>query len=208
MADTLLTSVLERLVNGYLALDPEVATELVELEGKCLRLDCTLPSFTLFCLPRANAIDFATEYAGTADCRVRASAVSLVRLARSDQPTALLANGEVSIDGDNRVVQRLAEVLKQLEVDWEEQLSKLVGDFAAHRIGGVARDAAQWGGRAAESLRRDTSEYLQEDSGVLPTRLEIERFVTEVDELRLATARLEARIKRLERQLPARGVGA
>ncbi|MGF1642809.1 MAG: SCP2 domain-containing protein [Thiotrichales bacterium] len=202
MADDFLTSTLERLVTGYLALDPETAIQFGELEGRVLRIDCTFPPLSLCCLPRSGAIAFSTRHEGEVDCRVRGSAAALLRLARTEQPTTLLASGEVAIDGDSRMVQRFADLLKQLEIDWEELLSKVVGDFAAHRIGGVARDLQTWGGRSAESLRRDTTEYLQEESGLLPTRLEIERFIAEVDELRLAAARLEARLKRLERQLP------
>ena len=44
----------------------------------------------------------------------------------------------------------------------------------------------------------DTSEYLREESGVLPTRVEIEAFMEEIDQFRSDVDRLEARIRRSE----------
>ncbi len=201
MADDLLTAALERFVNRYLALDPEIAARLGEFEGKCLHFDCTLPPLSLNCLPRAGAMTLASHCEREPDCRVSGSAFALARLARTDQPTPLLASGEVTIEGDSRLVQRFADVLKQLEVDWEEQASRVLGDFAAHRLGNAVRAFQRWAAGAGESLRRDTTEYLQEESGVLPAPSEIESFIANVDELRLAADRLEARIKRLERVL-------
>jgi ubiquinone biosynthesis protein UbiJ len=51
----------------------------------------------------------------------------------------------------------------------------------------------------------DIQEYLQEEAGLLPTRYEIEAFLSLVDILRDDMERVEARIERLTRQIEGSG---
>ena len=44
------------------------------------------------------------------------------------------------------------------------------------------------------------SEYLQEESRILPTKVELDRFMSDVDGLDANVQRLEARIQRLMNQ--------
>ena len=53
------------------------------------------------------------------------------------------------------------------------------------------------------SRKSPTPALVQEESGILPTEVEIERFIQEVDVLRDDVERLEARLRRLEARNPA-----
>ena len=86
-----------------------------------------------------------------------------------------------------------------IDIDWEEQLSRLSGDVLAHRLGTMVRGALDWGRRAKQSLERDVAEYLREETGLNPRQDEVESFVAGVDVLREAVDRLEARLERLAR---------
>ncbi len=197
----LLLDTLEALFNRYLALDPEVADQLGELDGRCLEFDLSTPRLTLYVLPRAGAIDLRARCERAPDCVVRGSALALYRMVRSPNPAELLSRGEVEILGESHVLQRFADILKQLEIDWEELASKVVGDFAAHRLGSAARGLRRWLADSLEALRLDTREYLQEEAELLPTRDEVQDFVAAVDRLREDLDRLAARVRRLERRL-------
>jgi ubiquinone biosynthesis protein UbiJ len=50
-------------------------------------------------------------------------------------------------------------------------------------------------------LGQDFTEYLQEEGRLLPSRYELESFLTEVDRLRDDGERLAARVNRLRRHL-------
>ena len=50
---------------------------------------------------------------------------------------------------------------------------------------------------ARETIHENIREYLQEESGTLPSRYEVERFTRKVDALRDDVERLEARLNRL-----------
>ena len=85
--------------------------------------------------------------------------------------------------------------------DWEEQLSHLVGDAAAHQVGNLVRDTLQWGAKSVDTLGRDLTEYLQEESRQLPQRDEVNKFLAAVDVLRNDVERLDARVKRLQARI-------
>lgn len=199
MLNPTLLGLIETAVNRYLALDPEISVQLGELEGKIICFELTTPAMTLYCKPHVEALDLLLETEESVDCTIKGSAMDLLKMMRSDEPAQSLSNGEIEITGDSRIAQRFSDILKDVEIDWEELISKVTGDFAAHRIGGLVGQMKSWFGNTTTALRMDSTEYLQEESGVLPTRPEIERFMNNVDELRSDVDRLEARIRRLEK---------
>ena len=68
----------------------------------------------------------------------------------------------------------------------------------AHRVGNSIRNLTNWGKKTVDSLGKDVSEYLQEESRQIPSQHEIKDYLTNVDEIRLAADRVEARIKQLQ----------
>jgi ubiquinone biosynthesis protein UbiJ len=108
-----------------------------------------------------------------------------------------LFSGEVEIGGDVETGQDFKAVLDALDIDWEEQLARYTGDVVAHQAGNAARGAGRWLDQARLTVEQDLSEYLQEELRVVPTRIEIENLVEEIDRLALDAERLEARLKRL-----------
>lgn len=193
---------LEQVFNQYLALDREMSDQFAELEDKCLCFDISLPELRFYCFPRAGALTLQSECGLEADCTIKGSAMALYQMIRREDAAQSLSSGEVEILGDSRIAQRFSDILKSVEIDWEELTSNLVGDFAAHKMGDAARDLKGWLDEALTALRINTSEHLQEESGVLPTRVEIEAFMAEVDRFRTDVDRLDARIRRLENTPP------
>ncbi len=193
-------NLVEQAFNKYLALDPEMSGQFAELEGKCLCFDISQPSLKLYCLPRNRAITLQRDFELEPDCTIKGSAMALYEMIRREDTAQSLSSGDVEILGDSRVAQRFSDILKSVEIDWEELTSKVVGDFAAHKVGNVARGFKGWFDEALSALQMDTSEYLREESGVLPTRVEIDAFMEEIDQFRSDVDRLEARIQRTERK--------
>lgn len=202
-ATPVLLNLVEASINRYLALDPEISSQLGELEGKVIAFELTSPETCIYCLPEAQKVTLQTHAEFEANCTLQGSALSLLKMIRSTEPTALLNSGEIKILGESRVAQRFSDILKSVEIDWEELLSQVVGDFAAHRIGNQVSSVQHWLSQALESMRLDSTEYLQEESGILPTAIEVNHFTEETETFRSDVDRLEARIKRLEKALNA-----
>ena len=191
---------LEITLNRYLSLDPETLSRLAGMTGKLIAVELRGVGITLYMAPHSGGIQLLREFDGSADAVISGTPLALARVGIGEERGLLFA-GEVEIRGDVTLGQRFESVLRELDIDWEEQLSHLVGDAAAHQVGNLVRDALQWGAKSADTFGRDLTEYLQEESRQLPQRDEVNKFLAAVDVLRNDVERLEARVKRLQARI-------
>jgi len=105
----------------------------------------------------------------------------------------------VRISGSAEFADTLGFVLRNLRWDYEEDLSKTVGDIAANRIAGLVNGVAAWQRQAATNLAENLAEYFTEEQATLAKPAEVSAFVANVDGLRDDLARLEKRFSRLPR---------
>ena len=108
-----------------------------------------------------------------------------------------MRSGSVHIEGDAEAAQAFRDLLKAAQPDLEEELARVVGDVAAHQMSNAARGALQFGRRMVDTFAQNLSEFLQEESRDVVTRIEVDEFVTAVDKLREAVDRAEARLNNL-----------
>jgi len=133
----------------------------------------------------------------SADATLSGTPGALARLAATGDESLLRARS-VRITGDPLVARDFGELISLAAPDFEEELSRIVGDVAARQAGKLFRGLREWGMDSADRLSRTLAEYLQEESRDLPTRHEVEAFLDEVDTVAGDVARLEARLRRLE----------
>jgi len=189
---------LETAVNQVLRLDPEAQTRLRPLTGRVLRIELAGTEIVLRAYFSERGVSLSIPGADDPqpDASVRLSPSAALSLARSRGENAQ----GVEFRGDVGVVHSVRRLVSQLELDWEEQLSRLTGDIVAHQVGQVVRGLTGWFGHAGRSMEQNVAEYLTEESRQLPARAEVEAFLDDVDRLRAAADRLSARLDRLERE--------
>ncbi len=137
--------------------------------------------------------------AGTApDVTVRLTPGLLLRLAARDET----AWREIEVSGDTDFASVINHVARNLRWDVEEDLSRVFGDVAAHRMAESGRILRRWGEQAAGNTGRSFAEYWTEENPLIASAHDLDQFNREVDRLRDDAARLE---KRLERLLDRRG---
>lgn len=194
--------VLQDSVNRFLALDPEGAERLSAMQGQVLLIELLGLETRLFIVPGRRSLQLFSAYDAEPDCTVRGTPVALLRLALGQRREEQLFSGDIEIIGDNHSAQRLSDVFKHLDVDWEELLTQVVGERLAHQISSQARSGGHWLQRAAERLTHEMRNYLYEDGKLLPTNHELQQFLIDVDHYRDAVERLAVRIERLTSRLP------
>ncbi|WP_454256375.1 ubiquinone biosynthesis accessory factor UbiJ [Pseudomonas sp. Marseille-Q8238] len=200
---TLITGLLagvELGLNRVLAMDSTALPRLARLEGKVIAIDCQTPAVQLFLLPSGEGLQLASQW-GDADCTLRAPASSLLRLALAKDKTAILHRPEVELNGDSAVLLELAAILQDLELDWEYELSRWLGPVGSQLLGGHLRSRAQWAGDGLGSLRHNLADYLSEETRSLVGQREADARFAELDQLKLALDRLDARIEHLARKV-------
>ena len=168
-----------------------------QLEARALSLVLEGTPVTLFFRVADGCIAIDTRDAGEADATLSGSPISLLSLVGPGAEDRLRGSS-IRIAGDAEVAQRFRDLLQHAQPDFEEELSRVVGDVAAHQVANVCRGFFGWGRKAADSFSTNVAEYLQEEGRDVPTRVEVEEFLEAVDQLREATDRLDARLSRAE----------
>ncbi|HEY4731724.1 MAG TPA: SCP2 sterol-binding domain-containing protein [Gammaproteobacteria bacterium] len=192
---------LEAALNAYLKLDPMALGRLSRLAGKVIAIELRGLNIIFYLLPDKTGISVRGAVGASPDTTLRGTPWSLMRLGLAKNQQGLLFSGEVDIFGDMETGQRFKEILDAMDIDWEEQLSKVVSDVVAHKVGNVVRGIQDWSTQAIDSLNADITEYMQEESQLLPRREEVDEFLSSVDTLRADVDRLEKRVARLRQNL-------
>jgi ubiquinone biosynthesis accessory factor UbiJ len=195
-----LTATLEQLLNRGLPRSPRARALCAELAGKSLAVE--IPGLARVRVSSNGVTLGIARGTGPADATLIGGVLALAALA-GDEPQAVVQRGDVAISGDAQVAERFRELGRLLRPDFEEELSLLVGDVAAHRLGRLARGVLRLPRRAARTALVNLAEYLGHERGDLVPRREGEQFLRGVDSLREDVDRLEARL-----ELLARGRGA
>jgi ubiquinone biosynthesis protein UbiJ len=184
---------LESVLNRNIAGSAAARRLCKQLDGKVLALHITGLPLSVFFRSEGERMSVETTNTGAPAASLSGTPLALLRLA-GPAPEAAIRGGAIHIQGDAEVAQAFSELLKQAQPDLEEELSRVIGDVAAHQVGNVARSALGFGRRAVATFTQNLAEYLQEEGRDLPTRTEADEFVAAVDKLRDDVARLEARL--------------
>ncbi len=195
---------LETAINQSLRLDPETWRKLDGLGGRLAAIELRGLDLTVYVRVTANGLRLAWRSDEGPQTVLKGTPLALLKMALAGDAQQGLPE-ELEIAGDVETARRFQDLLAGLDIDWEEQLARLIGDVAAHETGRALRTLHAWCRQTAAELEQDAVEYLREEQAVLPYRDEVEDFLAAVDTLRDDVERLEQRIRRLQRLLPDRG---
>jgi ubiquinone biosynthesis protein UbiJ len=121
----------------------------------------------------------------------------------SDVFSAFVAGGQdaaaqhVKVSGDVDLAHAMSKLAGQLRWEFEEDLSKLVGDAMAHRIVQAAKKANTYGQAAVKDVGGSIFEYLVHEKPTLVQRDELTHYKNNLRQLRDDVERIEKRIERL-----------
>lgn len=187
---------LNKLVSKTLQLDPESAEKLIPLAGKVLAVEWTALNLCLYVYVLTTGVRFSFKYSGTPDTTLTSSTpIAFIRLLT--QPGVKGPLTDISIQGDPHFAQEFQAIFSNLDIDWEEQLSKFIGDNNAVHFSKVGKQLQGWLSETRASLQSNTTEFLQQETAQLPPRAAVEDFLREVDHVRNDVERAIVRIKQL-----------
>lgn len=194
----MLLAALEAALNRNIAASSAARGLCTRLTGKSLRLQ--LAGLPLEFVLRSDGERIQLQYsraASVTDASLSGSPLGLLSLA-GKQATST-SGSSVRIEGDAEVAQGFSELLTQARPDIEEELSRVVGDVAAHQLGNTVRSLFGFGKRIGDTFLQNVGEYLSEEGRDVPSRTEAEEFSRDVDTLRDDVERLQARLTAVER---------
>lgn len=196
-------SLLERALNDALRYDPATRQRLAQHKGRVLAIECLQPPVNAYFLFTADGVEIYDTCETTIDGTIRAGALGLLRQLASATPDIAPAGSGIEVAGDTRFVQELVKIARDVDIDWEEPLARILGDVAARQVGELLRGAAGFLKRAATSLQRDSGDFLRHELAMFPPKHAMREFLRDVDDLRLDTDRAQARIQALRARIDA-----
>jgi len=168
--------------------------------GKVVCFDFVLTKANLLILEDGSLALAGTNYnnkSASPEATIHLPPSLALRIMSGDESAKML----IKIEGDTHFATELSKVLQNMRWDIEDDLSKIVGDIGAFKIGEVSKKTfagiKQQSINAAEML----SEYWQEEKQMLAKKRHVEQFNAEVDTLRSDVARFEKRLAKLTKSL-------
>lgn len=159
--------------------------------GKSVKFNIALLHTTLVILENGSlAIAGETNFP---DATITISPSLLLRLVAKDEAAKL----QIKIEGDTDLATALAKALSYMRWDYEDDLSKVVGDVPAYKISELGRHTASAMKETSANITDMLSEYWQEEKPMIAKKRHIEQFNTDVDTLRADVERLEKRLNKL-----------
>ena len=167
-----------------------------KLSGTVVAIRVRNTALAAYFVVNDEALDLVTSSADEPDVVITGSIITLARMA-GQSGEAAIRDGSLDLTGDAETAGEFQQLLAFAKPDVEEELSGIVGDVTAHRLGEIARGVGRWGRDARSTMGANIREYLQEESRDAPSRYEVDTFSSNVSTLRDDVDRVEARLNRL-----------
>ena len=191
-------ALLESSINRYLSLDPSIQNSVDALENKSVTLRLKEFSFPLFFKIDNGRIKVLVDIQTETDVSLSTTVPTLVRMTLSNDGDESVLGSELEMSGNMDVGRHFRSIFRNVDIDWEEVISRRTGDVIAHKLGNGVRQLNRWLGNTRQTFQKDITEYLQEESAQLPSGVEVSSYVDSVDEIRTAVERAEAKLKFLK----------
>lgn len=199
----MLKPLLTRLLNHLIQQNSWAKPHLAKFGGKTVRFSIPPVSADLTIL-EDGGMAVAGESA-LPDASIILPLPVAMRLLAKDNAAASLA----SLEGDTELAAALAKILRDLSWDYEEDLSRLIGDIPAHQLAEFGRKAVSEVRSQSLNVAQMASEYLQEEQPMLAKKMRVVQFNQGVDTLREDIERLAKRIEKLSVQVSSQsGTGS
>lgn len=102
--------------------------------------------------------------------------------------------GALRVDGDVMLAAAVGEIAQHLRWDVEEDLSRVLGDRVAHRVGEAAREGARQADDLRGRVETGVRQFLVDEDRQLVARADMEALTGAIASLEAVVGRLEARL--------------
>lgn len=188
-------------INAYLKLDPESQKRLQKLRGKVITLEL-LPFHLVFqCFFKESGLEIAADETLPAETKISGTPLQLCGVMLTKENRNHFFADDVAITGDAALGQQVIELFDDLQIDWEEHMSRFIGDVPAYHIGRFVSQVGNWFQNTEKSFAQDVTDYIHEEVKWFPSREALTDFFNEVDTLRMDVDRIAAKINNLQTYL-------
>lgn len=186
----------EFVVNQALALNLKGNNVLAPLEQKTLTIVLTELGFPLSFSINERKI-LVTSLLERSDCTIKTSGKTLLELKKEKQITALIKQEKLDVQGDIKVAQLFANIAESLDIDWQSEIAKHIGDIPVYKLSQLGKSLTEKFTFAAQQIQADASEWLVHEKRLVLTASQLHSFSQQVSEVSRQTDTLSEHIQRL-----------
>ena len=107
-------------------------------------------------------------------------------------------DGDLRIQGNAQALMTLHKVMENFEFDWEGLLADHIGDLAAASLARLLRIQWEWSKECSTKARIQLVSHLQSNSQLLPSKVEFDHHVDELERFGTQLDRFEAKLKQFK----------
>ena len=164
-----------------------------ELDGRLVAIRVRDTSLATYFAFDQGQLELTSESSGEPDVIVSGSILALGSMMQGKGARSI-REGDVDLSGDAATAQRFQRLLELARPDPEEEMSRFIGDAAAHQLSNLATGFANWASEARHTMGENLRDYFQEERRDLPSRYEFDAFSKDIGDLRDDVDRLIARV--------------
>lgn len=202
MHPQLFCSVVESIANQALAMSPASTPLLDKLSEASLLVELAELGFPLmFRQHHQKLLITSPDDSSNADCSLHTSLSTLNELRSEYQLTELIKQEKLDIQGDLKVAQQFAAIAESIDIDWQAELEKHIGDIATYKLFSIGKKVAKKAEFVKTQISSDASEYLVYEQKLVVPQPEIQRFADGVSAVTHQLSQAEQKIQQLQQRL-------
>lgn len=195
----MLFSLLEFASNKALEYDSASLARLQKLQGKTMTLHIKKIDQSITLTSQAEGLEFTSQAPEKVDVVLSTTIGAMIKISRDGLENAELESGELEMSGDPIIGQRFAQVIADLNIDWETMLAEKIGEAPARTVSMVASHTKEFAQESRSKLHEFVEHLIKEDMQLVASKTDVTSFLDGVDDLRADVDRLAARLDRLVR---------
>ena len=193
MLETFLSgSVLARLINSALRLDPAARDKLAALNGRRISLDLGWGAQPWLIEIHGGELQFSDDHATLCDVRLSGNLSGFLQLFKKPTNSSTPPRGKLYIEGDLHAAQQFQRVMADLAPDFDAVFRERFGDRLGAFLADAARRLQAHGEAGKAAIEAKLRAFLTENG--CATRADAADFARRVQALTARLARLETRL--------------
>ncbi len=185
--------------NHLLGMDLQALKHCEDLQGHIIAIHLTDLEKTVYFHPGSWGIRLSIQQPTKAvDATIRGRLVALINLSQNNAELGTSSQEHLEIIGNTSVAQQFQKVLTELNINWEQQLSRLTGENAASGIAKGIKETHQWILEGIKSTVDSSCNSLQKENTFSPTFADFQHFSQGVTEVTKSVDRIEALLNHLQ----------
>ncbi|HDN2511457.1 TPA: SCP2 domain-containing protein [Providencia rettgeri] len=195
---SLITAMMETSLNHMLFKEKVLQPARMRLAGKVMSIELKELNKTLTLIFAENHVDVLSEWTEAADCTIKTSLFTLVKLKDKQQLSQLINHGDIVIEGDMQIVQHWSSLLDLAIWNPAHYLSPYIGDVAAEGLSKLLNKGVCLVTHLVKRQKTYVKDALIEEWKMAPSQLELVHFSDEVEQIESSMSTLEQRLSQLE----------